>query len=138
MPAAADWNPLVPKLRLGHALVGEALLRRHGSTGRAPSPAAPWKQSFQVKGMTKQELGHESGKGPMAKGRGASFPSSSLGMTVPSKLRFVGAAWKRGADSKSRRAKQSFQDKSVPKLELGHEGVPQHVCFTRQLSAIKP
>ena len=68
MPAAADWNHLVPKLPLGHALVCEALLRRRGSTGRAPSAAAPWKQSFQDKDVTKLELGHKSEKAPILHG----------------------------------------------------------------------
>jgi hypothetical protein len=43
-------------------------------------------------------------------------------MPMSSKLRFARVARKRGAIAKSRRAKQSFGDKGVPKQELGHDG----------------
>lgn len=53
---------LVPKLRLGHALSGEALLRSVARPGALPPLPPRRKQSFQDKGVTKHELGHEEKK----------------------------------------------------------------------------
>ena len=53
------YLPLVPKLRLGNALVPEALLRRRGWIARAHSGAGAGQQSFPDKCATRLELGHE-------------------------------------------------------------------------------
>ncbi len=44
-------------------------------------------------------------------------------MPLSSKLCFVGADHARGLQSDGDAGKQSFQDKCVTKLELGHEGI---------------
>ena len=52
----------------------------------------------------------------------SSLPSSCLDMPGSAKLCFVGAAHARAPRSDAGVGKQSFQDKCVTKLELGHEG----------------
>ena len=54
---------LVTKLRLGHALVWEALLPRVGWEEKRPVPSAPTKRSFADKGVPKLELGNEGDEG---------------------------------------------------------------------------
>ena len=60
---------------------------------------------------------------PPRKGIVLSFPSSSLGTHLSAKLRFVGVERPGALLPLAARGKQSFQDKCVTKLELGHEGV---------------
>jgi len=54
-----------------------------------------------------------------------SFPSSSLGTHSSAKLRFVRGECPARACPLAARRKQSFQDKCVTKLELGHEVRPK-------------
>ena len=52
----------------------------------------------------------------------SSLPSSCLVMPLSSKLCFVGVDHARAPRANAGAGKQSFQDKCVTKLELGHEG----------------
>lgn len=60
-------SPLVPKLQLRHAPVGEAPLRSaHIADLRVVSIATPAKQSFRDNGVTKLELGNEENAVPIS------------------------------------------------------------------------
>ena len=67
-----------------------------------------------------------------------SLPSSCLVMPLSSKLCFAGVDHARALRSDAAAGKQSFQDKCVTKLELGHEGTARRGTEPLSASGTRP